>query len=381
MVNIKKVLNDIDNKTIIYILFAAVFLPLNFNILTIAVVLIYILLTNRISGCFQKNSSSWVITFVIYTIVIAALNSNFFGIARALAFFSIIIIAKFVRKNITLKVFETGLDITCIMAAFTAIICVFDFIYNQFILSYKGVYRCKLYFYNSNFLATLFAIVIIICGYKLLNHNRKPIYYCIIALFSAVGAYLTGSMFVWVEVFIGCSSLLLLTRKHQLLSALFLLAGTFIVVLYFLPGILPRINQSNVTTDNRILVWKTTLLAIKDATPFFGKGFLSYMHIKDNYPGSYGTIHSHSIFLEPILCFGIIGTIMIVVYFKHFYQRVSLCRNAQHKHCISSLIIAISLAALVHGTTDLTFQWIQTGFFYSLIFASIGVEEKLLKIN
>ena len=362
-------------------LFASVFLPFFCTALILAIACLYIVINKKIVGCFEKKGGFWVILFSIYCIVISVVNLNFIGLAAAIAFIALINVAKFIRKYITLALFEKGLDITCIMGIITTFICLIDFVYNQFILSHKGIYRCTLYFFNSNYLATLFATVIIICGYKLLNHMRKPIYYYIVAFICAIGAYLTGSMFVWVEVFIGCSAMLLLTRKHQLLSSLFLLAGTFIVVLYCIPDILPRINESNITTDNRVIIWKTTLNAINDATPIFGKGFLTYFHIKGDYAGSYNTAHSHSLFLEPILSFGIIGTIFIVTYFSYFYKRVIVCRNAQHKYCISSLILATSLAILVHSTTDLTFMWIQTGLFYCLIFASLGVEEKFLKIE
>ncbi len=362
-------------------LFGSIFLPFFFTALILAFASIYIIVNKKIVGCFGKNGGFWVILFSLYCLAISVINLNLIGFAATLAFIALVFIAKFIRKFITLDLLEKGLDVTCIMAVVTTLFCLIDFVYNQFILSHKGVYRCTLYFFNSNYLATLFATVIIICGYKLLNHKRKPIYYYLIAIFCALGAYLTGSMFVWVEVFIGCSALLLLTRKHQLLSSLFLLAATFVIVLYCIPGILPRINESNITTDNRIIIWKTTLNAISDATPIFGKGFLSYFHIKDNYPGSYNTAHSHSIFLEPILSFGIVGTIFIVIYFWYFYKRVRVCRNAQHKYCISSLILAVSFAIFVHSTTDLTFMWIQTGLFYCLIFASIGVEEKFLKIE
>jgi len=362
-------------------LFGSIFLPYFITGAILIFCLIYICCKGKLSSSFEKNGYIWVITFTIYCLVISAINLNYVGIVCTLGFFGIIIVAKFVRKHITLEVLEKAFDITCVMAVITAILCFVDFIYNKIFLSFKGVYRCTLYFFNSNYLATLFATVIIICGYKILNSKRKPIFYYVIAIFCALGAYLTGSMFVWVEVFIGCSSMLFLTRRNQLLSALFLLAGTFIIVLYCIPDILPRINETNITTDNRVTIWITTLNAIKDATPFFGKGFLTYFHIQGEYPGSYYTTHSHSLFLEPILCFGIIGTILIVIYLSYFYKRVMVCRNAQHKHYISSLILAISLAILVHATTDLTFMWIQTGLFYALIFSSIGVEEKLLKIN
>lgn len=362
-------------------LFGSIFLPFFCTAISLVIACFYIFINKKNVGCFEKNGGFWVILFSIYCIVISIVNLNFVGIAAAVAFISLITVAKFIRKHITLDLFEKGLDITCAMSVITTFICLIDFVYNQFILSHKGLYRCTLYFFNSNYLATLFATVIIICGYKLLNHMRKPLYYYLVAVFCALGAYLTGSMFVWVEVFIGCSAMLLLTRRHQLLSSLFLLAGTFIVVLYCVPDILPRINESNITTDNRVIIWKTTLNAISDATPFFGRGFLTYFHIKGNYAGSYNTAHSHSLFLEPILSFGIIGTIFIVSYFSYFYKRVLICRNAQHKYCISSLILATSLAILVHSTTDLTFMWIQTGLFYCLIFASLGIEEKFLKIE
>ncbi len=362
-------------------LFGSIFLPFFCTALALAVAFFYIIINKKIVGCFENNGGFWVIVFSIYCLIISIVNLNLIGFFCAIAFFALIVISKFIHKYITLDLLEKGFDITCVMAVFTTVFCLIDFIYNQFILSHKGVYRCTLYFFNSNYLATLFATVIIICGYKLLNHKRKPFYYYIVAIFCALGAYLTGSMFVWVEVFIGCSAMLLLTRRHQLLSSLFLLAGTFIIVLYCIPNILPRINESNITTDNRIIIWKTSLNAIKDATPIFGKGFLTYFHIKADYPGSYNTAHSHSIFLEPILSFGIIGTIFIVTYFSYFYKRVIICKNAQHKYYISTLIMAISLAIFVHSTTDLTFMWLQTGLFYCLIFASIGIEEKFLKIE
>ena len=356
-------------------------MPFFITAIALIVATFYILIKKRIAGVFEKKANIWAVIFTVYCSVIAIVNKNYIGFGCALFFISIIITAKFIRKYITTDILEDGFDITCIMGVFTSWFCVAEFAYLKIFLRSSSPYRSTLYFFNSNYLATLFATVIIICGYKVLNHNRKQIYYYFVAFFCAIGAYLTGSMFVWVEVFIGCAALLLLNSRHQLLSALFLLAGTCIIVLYCVPNLLPRMNESNITTDNRVIIWNTTINAIKDATPFFGKGFLTYFHIKDLYAGSYNTAHSHSIFLEPILSFGILGTIAIVIYFTYFYKTVILCKNAQHKYNISTLILALSLATIVHGTTDLTFIWVQTTLFYALIFASVGIEEKLLKIN
>ena len=370
-----------NDKIVIYLLFSSIFLPFFVTAIILIASTFYIIFNKKILGIFEKKGNIWSIVFIAYASIISIINKNFIGFGCALFFLAIIFTAKFIREYITIDIFEDGLDITCLMGIITSFFCIIDFAYIKFILSCINTYRSTLYFFNSNYLATLFATVIIICCYKILNYRRKPIYYFVVAFFCALGAYLTGSMFVWVEVFIGCAALLLLNSRQQLLSALLLLAGTAIIVLYCVPSILPRLGESNITTDNRVTIWNTTITAIKDASPIFGKGFLTYFHIRDLYPGSYKTAHSHSIFLEPILNFGILGTIPLIIYFGYFYKSVKLCRNAQHKYSISTLILAITLATIVHGTTDLTFIWIQTSLFYSLIFASIGIEEKLLKIN
>lgn len=378
--NLKKLFSLNDEKLILW-LFVSIFLPFYLTGLTLFVAIIYVIKYKKLPNVFEKNGNAWALAFAIYTFAVGLLNLNFVGAACSIGFIALIIIGAFTRKYITPASFEKGLNCACVCGVITTFICLIDFLYNEFILNHPGVYRCTLYFLNSNYLATLFATVIIVCGYKVLYHKGRAINYYLAALICAVGAYLTGSMFVWVEVFIGCAALLGFTRRHQMLSALFLLAGTGIIVLYCMPGILPRIQDSNITTDNRVIIWTVTLKAIKAATPFFGQGFLTYFHIQGNYPESYPTAHSHSIFLEPIASYGIIGTILVAIFFIYFYKRVITCRNAQNKFGMSALILALTCAILVHATTDLTFMWIQTGLFYCLIMSGIGIEEKLLKIE
>ena len=376
-----KKLTTLSDEKLILALFISIFLPFYLTAAVLLIAIIYIIKQRKLSDVFEKNGNAWAMAFTIYTFAVGLLNLNFVGAACSIGFIALMLVGAFTRKFITPNIFEKGLNLTCLCGVITTVICLLDFLYNELILNHPGVYRCTLYFLNSNYLATIFATVIIVCGYKVLYHKGRAITYYSTALICAVGAYLTGSMFVWVEVFIGCAALLAFTRRHQMLSALFLLAGTGIIVLYCMPGLLPRIQDSNITTDNRVIIWTVTLKAIKAATPFFGQGFLTYFHIQGNYPESYPTAHSHSIFLEPIASFGIIGTVLIAVFFIYYYKKVITCRNAQNKFGMSALILAITCAILVHATTDLTFMWIQTGLFYCLIMSGIGIEEKLLKIE
>lgn len=276
------------------------------------------------------------------------------------------------------KVFEKVLELSAWFGLVTAIIGITDKI--AFMLfGNGGKYRLTLYFFNCNYLATVFAIVIVICAYKIiLCKGNYPLYFTS-AILCAVAMYLTGSMFVWIEVFVGIAFLLKYTRKSQLFSILLLALTTIIIVLYCAPNIIPRFSDIFKTVDNRVGIWQTSIDSIK-STPLFGRGFMTYKHIRDLYPGTYPTSHSHNIILQLLMDFGIIGTGIVMVYLYNLFHRLHVCRKAQSKYYFSSLILALLFGLIAHGLTDLTFLWSQTGLFYGLIICGINPEEKLLNI-
>lgn len=371
-----------DNK-IIYLLFIA---PFSHFILTGLIVLgvcLYAIFGGKIPNLFQRKGSILFSIFVIYSIIVALYNSNYIGVACSVGIFAIVIVVMYVREHFTVYNFEKGLNVACYCGIAVSILSAVEYVYNKLYPldpTSTEKFRATLYFINCNYLATIFGTTIIICCYKIFKRKSNPSLYYITALFCLLGTYLTGSMFVWVEILIGVATLLLTMRRSQILSALLLLAGTACIVIYFMPDLLPRLQQSNVTTDNRMIVWDVTIQAIKKA-PIFGYGFLAYQHVKADYVGSYPTTHSHSIFLEPLASFGIIGTLLIIICVVIFYKRVTTCHHAQNKYHMSALAIALSCALFVHSITDLTFLWIQTGLLYGLLFGGIGIEEKMLRIE
>lgn len=369
----------IDEK-IIYMLFLSVFMPFYITAAVIIATAVYIFTTGKLKGVFHKNGGKIIIIFTIYTFLIAIFNLNFIGVACSLAFIMLIYISFFARKFLTANSFERALNICCICGPITGILCFVEYLYLLATSNKFAEIRCQLFYFNSNYLATVLGTVIIICAYKVIMKKGNPVLYFLAAIITALGAYLTGSMFVWIEVMIGCAVLLMVSRQHQLLSILMLLAGTACIILYFIPELIPRIEHAGNTTNNRIIIWKVCLESIKKS-PIFGHGFLSYFHIKDNYEFAYNSTHAHNIPLECILSFGVIGTIMLIIYFTICLKRVVLCRNAQSKYHFSSLIIALVGAIVAHGVIDLTFMWVQTGLLYCLLMGSIGIEEKLLKLE
>lgn len=366
------------DNLIIYTAFISVFLPYYMPVIFLIVACAYLAITKKVGSELKKNNIPWLLIFLGYSAIVGVINQNFNGISYSIIIFLMVYFCVFVKNRITEEIFEKSLTLCCFAGLITSLISIGDMA--VFLLSGgTGKHRSTLYFFNCNYLATILAIVVIICAYKFIlkKYNR---FFCIItALFCAVAMYLTGSMFVWIEVFVGIAVLLRTTRRHQLLSILMLCFATIFIVLNFVPQLIPRLHDLTVTTDNRITIWKTSFEEIK-SNPIFGRGFMTYKHVLANYPGSYKTSHSHNILLECLMDFGIIGTGILLVYIVKYLRRIFVCHSSQTKMFFSSLIISFLCSVLAHGTTDLTFLWTQTGFLYCIIMCGIGPEEKLLKI-
>ena len=78
------------------------------------------------------------------------------------------------------------------------------------------------------------------------------------------------------------------------------------------PDKFPRIEYLISNLDVRIQIWSCAIQGIK-ASPLLGQGPFTYMMILDKYNGHL-TQHAHSVYLDPLLSFGIIGLACLVPY-------------------------------------------------------------------
>lgn len=362
---------------LVLLTFMSVFLPFYLTCVIIVGFGFYVLFnktTRRLA--FKEKYFSLFLLFSIYTLITSIINLNFVGTALSIFFFLVVLIAMFYKEALPKHLYEKGLTLIVLMGVITAVLTVIDCIIFS---SRPGIYRATLYFANPNYLASLFSITVIIAAYKVVSKKGSKTLYLIAAALLGVGIYLTGSLFALVEVFIGVATLLILNRRHQMVSILLLLAATGCIVLYCAPGLLPRLQQANITTENRVKIWITSFEMLK-TNPIFGRGYLTYFLLQPKFSGAYYTTHAHNILLDSLLCFGVVGCVLLIAFFVCYFKKVTICKNYQSKSLASSLILAVTAATLVHSTTDLTFVWIQTGFLLALISSGSGHEERLLKI-
>jgi len=147
------------------------------------------------------------------------------------------------------------------------------------------------------------------------------------------------------------------------------------IILVLNVNIIPRLYQAEVTTEIRFEIWDFAIKQIAK-TPLFGHGFMSYMYTDVEQHLGYLVPHSHSIILELLMDFGIFGTVLFLWYFIKYSITLVKIYFSEKKIRITSLIFAISAAALVHGLTDLTLMWIQTLPLFLFILAGLGAYEK-----
>lgn len=361
-------------ENLIYIAFASTFLPYLLTGIVMVVLGIYILCTHHNRQLvFSHIGSKLLILFTIYTSLIALIRDNFIGFACSLGFFLVFVISYYTRSEINGDIFQKSLDISCWMSIVVFISAFFE----KLVMSHDKDYRCVGWFFNSNYLCTMMAMMVVVCVYKIIVSPKGKPFYCLTAICCAATMYLGGSIFAIVEVIVGILTLLLLYKKHSVLATFLTIMGIAMLALYIFPELFPRILHSNASTEQRILVWDSSLEFIK-INPLLGNGFLSYYHLQGIYGSLWKTAHTHNFLFEPILSFGIIGSLIFLVFLWSYYQKVSECKSLLRRQKATNLILAISTAVIIHCTVDLTVMWIQTGLFFVLILAGIGVDEKAL---
>ena len=368
----------ITDRNIIYMLTVSVFLPYQFTAVIIALTAVMLLIspkTNR--RIFVHRGSRWLLPFFALIIIVPIIYHNWAGLVAGFFIIFATVIGLYARSAFTVNIYEHTLDIITMLSIPIGLVAILERIFLKvFDPGNKDNFRCVSVFFNSNYFATVVAIVIIICAYKAGTHQGVQLKYFAIAGLNMVSAYLSGSLFVWVEIFVGVALVFFLLHKHEMVSGLLLGAGLFCFLIYFAPGIfLPRLAESPLTTDRRLDIWTTAIQAFFK-TPLFGEGPLTYYHIYSDYPTGFATSHAHNIFLDPLLSYGIIGTAILCVYVVCTLMTLLKCLRLRPDGRITVLICAVVAAAAVHGITDVTLLWVQTGLLFMLVIGGINLAEK-----
>ena len=150
--------------------------------------------------------------------------------------------------------------------------------------------------------------------------------------------------------------------------AAFAVLGGFAIWLF--PSLLPRMASLSENTEFRLGIWKAALRCFADNF-LIGRGYYAYSGIWVEYSDTtYFALHAHSLYIETLLNFGVIGFIGLFGYIGYQVRKTLLELKSSGDKTAAALVISVLFAVLLHGILDTTIFWPQTGIFAFMILAS-----------
>lgn len=344
-----------------------------------AVAIFFLILPQTRKKLFQYRGSKILTVFIIYSFIVAACYLNVLGMLASLMFMGMMVVANTARCYMTRTYYEGLLDFICMGSLFPSIWCIVE---KYIIHANEPKYRSQALFNNPNFYGAAIMLVIVVCAYKVATRGRHGWPYIIIAVVNALGLLAAGSMSLWLVAFVAVVVLLILTRRFLLLALLIGAAGTVLALMYFVPDLFGRLNEISGTTSNRVAIWQFAFEKFRE-TPIFGRGFSTYRYLYDLLHESqyiYKASYAHNIYLECLLCHGVVGATMVGGYFIQYLRdllrhRWRLKKLGRHR-ARSALVLSLFSAIALYGLIDTTLVWIQGGTILFLIATGVGVEER-----
>lgn len=363
--SIVKSLKSQDKKEL-YLLatIASLFAPFLITVIAVFLFCVYIF-TDRelLSKVFKSKYSYILVAFCVVTLIVSICHRRLIGVA--VSFGMMFIVLFFMACSVILhrELYNKAMDICCAMS-------VWCFLYASVQKLVMGpAFRSTAGLLNANYYATMIEFIIFICVYRIMTRPNAFKRYIVVILLNVVGLFLCDCQSAWLPIVVGVLALLYFNgfKKH---TAFFVGASVILgIFLIAVPGILPRLDRMPQTFQTRVNIWETAVKGIRQF-PLFGQGPMAYMTTQEHF-GGYWTYHAHSIYLDPLLCFGIIGMLLMLTYIFLTARHMANANYGRDSVAIKSLIFTAFIAVMVHGFTDYTLFWVQTGGMFGFLISGV----------
>ena len=349
---------------------ASIFAPFYVSMIcVIGIALMTMINCKKRVRAFEAPYTKFLFVFLIVTFFVAATYGNYIGMAYSILIYAVVGCALYIRSVMTRSIFNDAMDLACV----GSIWCLFVALYQKAsVFAAAPDFRPVSVFINANYYGMIIEFVVLIALYRVFTNPELSAFYFAVIGLNFIGLYLTASFSSFVAMF--CAVTLMLVLKHKNRMAFLFLAsvGVFVVLLIAFPPLLPRGSEAlDHTFAQRLSIWSASVRGIGQH-PFFGRGAMAYQMIYEQFNG-YKTYHCHNLFLDILLNFGVVGFGAIAVYAG--VQAKLLLLRFRNNICtdMNILLTAAAAAVLVHGLTDVTILWIQTGALFALIYSSTGI--------
>lgn len=340
----------------------------------------------------QIPKSRFIIYFSLLSTIVSLFYQNYYGFVCSIGILVILSFVLYYRIHIDSRLFEYITNCIIVLSIFAALYGLIEYIgilnsYNidqfEIMIFNRPQDRINSVFFNANYYAMMIEFFVCLTFYKILKIKdiklewKKFIYYVAVIGLNLFVLLLTACRTAW-PALAGGILIMLIVDKHYKTCAC-ILALVIVACIYFLlnPSKFPRVDNIVAYFMTRADIWEVAIQNII-THPLFGEGPMTYMHIYPLYHG-HPTEHAHSIYLDPLLCFGIVGLLTIAPYIYSNIQRLYRLWKLKVDKTLVALIVSFTVMIFIHGILDYTIFFVQTGFLYLLIASSFDVHKHALK--
>lgn len=357
------------------VLTVSLFLPFYFSVVTVSAVAIITMLDySRRAKAFESPYTKLLLSSMVGSFFVAAVYNNYWGMGYSLLLMAVVISGLYLKSIMTRQLFHQILDLACASSVLSAVVA---YVQKFYMYGIQPEYRPVSTFTNANYYGAMIEFVVLAAVYRMITNPKDRKFYGAIIGLNLIGLYLSASMSACFALICGLLVMLFFKKKYKLMTLLLVFSVAFAALSLFVPELFPRVEAIDHTFGQRLSIWQTAIKGIEQH-PLLGQGPTAYRIICAELNG-YVTFHCHNLLLDSLLNFGFIGTGAISIYilaqcrllYLRFRNRI--CTN------MNILMLAVFASVMVHGLTDVTIFWIQTGALFMIIFSCTGINASYLE--
>ncbi|CJL15107.1 O-antigen ligase family protein [Streptococcus pneumoniae] len=382
-------LKGLSSKELILLgIILSIFLPFYLFVVVFCLYIISLIFTGDMKSILQKmGEHPMLLLFLSYSTVISILAQNWMGLVASVEMFLFTIFFLHYQSILSHKFFRLILQFvlfgSVLSAAFASlehfqIVKKFNYAFLSPNMQVWHQNRAEVTFFNPNYYGIICCFCIMIAFYLFTTTKLNWLkVFCVIAGFvNLFGLNFTQNRTAFPAIIAGAIIYLFTTIKNW--KAFWLSIGVFAIGLSFLfsSDLGVRMGTLDSSMEERISIWDAGMALFKQ-NPFWGEGPLTYMH---SYPRIHALYHehAHSLYIDTILSYGIVGTILLVLSSVAPVRLMMDMSQESGKRPIIGLYLSFLTVVAVHGIFDLALFWIQSGFIFLLVMCSIPLEHRML---
>ncbi len=384
-----KKLKGLSSKELILLgIILSIFLPFYLFVVVFCLYIISLIFTGDMKSILQKmGEHPMLLLFLGYSALISIFAQNWMGLVASVGMFLFtvfflhyqsILSHKFFRLILQLVLFGSVLSAAFASLEHFQIVKKFNYAFLSPNMQVWHQNRAEVTFFNPNYYGIICCFCIMIAFYLFTTTKLNWLkVFCVIAGFvNLFGLNFTQNRTAFPAIIAGAIIYLFTTIKNW--KAFWLSIGVFAIGLSFLfsSDLGVRMGTLDSSMEERISIWDAGMALFKQ-NPFWGEGPLTYMHSYPRINAPYHE-HAHSLYIDTILSYGIVGTILLVLSSVAPVRLMMDMSQESGKRPIIGLYLSFLTVVAVHGIFDLALFWIQSGFIFLLVMCSIPLEHRAL---